>query len=180
MRKSPLFLRSGLTVAAASALFLPVAAGSAAAVSGISVSTTGSTVSVTTSACSTNINGSWGTASLLNSRQSDFAQGRQVSLTGTATLQSAAWSSVRPGTYTVIVVCANGSTAGTQSVVVSAPSPTPRITATASPPRGVMGGMGGASTDYGTLTLVGGGVLVGTGVLATAWYLRRKAKPYRL
>lgn len=43
-----------------------------------------------------------------------------------------------------------------------------------------MGGMGGASTDYGTLTLVGGGVLVGTGVLATAWYLRRKAKPYRL
>lgn len=180
MRNSSLFLRSGLTVAAAASLPLLPAAGSAAAVSGISVSTTGSTVSVTTSACSTPVNGSWGTASLLTSRQSDFAQGRQVPLTGTVSLQSAAWSGVSPGTYTVIVVCASGTTAGTQSVIVSAPSPTPTISATASPTRGVMGGMGGASKDLGTLTLVGGGVLVGTGVLATAWFLRRKSKPYRL
>ncbi|WP_128429754.1 hypothetical protein [Streptomyces cyaneus] len=176
MRKSLLFLRSGLTVAAASALPFTLAAGPAAAVSGISVSTTGSTVSVTTSAC-TNVNGSWGTASLLNSRQANFAQGRQVSLSGTAALQSAAWSGVSPGTYTVIVVCSNGSTAGTQSVIVTAP----RVSATASPSRGVMGGMGGGSKDYGTLTFVAGGALVGTGVLATAaWVMRRRSKPYRL
>ncbi|MET9827840.1 hypothetical protein ABZ078_00680 [Streptomyces sp. NPDC006385] len=178
MRNSSLslLLRSGLTVAAASALPLALAAGPAGAVSGISVSTTGSTVSVTTSAC-TNINGSWGTASLLTSRQANFAQGRQVSLSGTASLQSAAWSAVSPGTYTVIVVCSDGKTAGTQSVIVTAP-PTPRPTA--SPSRGVMGGVGGAIEDYGTVTLVGGGALVGTGVLATVWFLRRKSKPYRL
>lgn len=178
MRNSSLFLRSGLTVAAASLPFV-VAAGSAAAVSGISVSTTGSTVSVTTRACS-NVNGSWGTASLLNSRQANFAQGRQVSLSGTDALQSAAWSGVSPGTYTVIVQCSNGTTAGTQSVIVSGPFPTRTISTTASPSRGVMGGMGGGTKDYGTLTLVGGGVLVGAGVAATAWFLRRKSKPYRL
>jgi hypothetical protein len=44
-----------------------------------------------------------------------------------------------------------------------------------------MGGMGGGSKDYGTLTLVAGGALVGTGVLATAaWAMRRRSKPYRL
>ncbi|MFI7412924.1 hypothetical protein ACIBU0_30055 [Streptomyces sp. NPDC049627] len=181
MRNSSLLLRSGLTVAAASVLPLAAAAVPASAVSGISVSTTGSTVSVTTSACSQPVNGSFGTASLLNSRQSNFAQGRQVSLSGTAALQSAAWSGVSAGTYTVIVVCANGTTAGTQSVVVSGPTPTRTISsATASPSRGVMGGMGGGSRDYGTLTLVGGGALVGAGGLAAAWYLRRKSKPYRL
>ncbi|MGW6736542.1 hypothetical protein [Streptomyces sp. NPDC055013] len=177
MRNSSLFLRSGLTVAAASLPFV-VAAGPAAAQSGISVSTTGSTVSVTTSAC-TNVNGSWGTASLLNRSQANFSQGRQVSLSGTDRLQSAAWSSVNPGTYTVIVVCSNGSTAGTQSVIVST-TPTRTPAPSTSPSRGVMGGVGGSSTDYGTLTLVGGGVLVGAGGLAAAWYLRRKAKPYRL
>ncbi|MFC5218647.1 hypothetical protein [Streptomyces coerulescens] len=179
MRNSSLFLRSGLTVAAASALSFLVAAGPAEAQSGISVSTTGSTVSVTTRAC-TNVNGSWGTASLLNSRQANFSQGRQVSLSGTSALQSAAWSNVSAGTYTVIVICSDGTTAGTQSVIVS-PSVRPTISATASPSRGVMGGVGGGSQDYGTLTLVGGGVLVGTGVAAAAWYLRRKSsKPYRL
>ncbi|MFE2104237.1 hypothetical protein ACFW9W_46075, partial [Streptomyces sp. NPDC059468] len=64
MRNSRLLLRSGLTLAAAAAL--PTAlAGPSAAVSGISVSTTGSTVSVVTSACTQN-NGSWGTASRLS------------------------------------------------------------------------------------------------------------------
>ncbi|MGC9543880.1 hypothetical protein [Streptomyces sp. UG1] len=181
MRNSSLFLRSGLTVAAASALPLFAAAVPAAAQSGISVSTTGSTVSVTTKSC-TNVNGSWGTASLLTSSQANFSQGRQVSLSGTSALQSAAWSSVRAGTYTVIVICSNGTTAGTQSVVVSGASPTRTIsaTATATPSRGVMGGVGGGSRDYGTLTLVGGGVLVGTGAVVTALYLRRKSKPYRL
>ncbi|WP_210588651.1 hypothetical protein [Streptomyces sp. GESEQ-35] len=177
MRNRSLLLRTGLTVTAAAALPLPLAAGSSAA-SGISVSTSGSTVSVTTSACS-QINGSWGTASLLNSSQANFAQGRQVALSGTSSLQTGAWSSVSPGTYTVIVMCSNNATAGTQSVIVSAAT-RPTISATASPSRGVMGGVGGGATDYGTLTLVAGGALVGTGVAATVWFLRRRSKPYRL
>ncbi|WP_367325236.1 hypothetical protein [Streptomyces sp. HUAS ZL42] len=179
MRTTLPLLRSGLTATAAVALPLALAAGPAAArVSGISVSTTGSTVSVVTSAC-TQINGSWGTASLLNSSQANFSQGRQVALTGTTVSQSAAWSNVSPGTYTVIVVCSNGSTAGTQSVIVSAPS-TPTISATASPSRGVMGGLGGAARDLGPVTMAVGGALVGTGVIAAGWFLRRRSKPYRL
>ncbi|MER7406304.1 hypothetical protein ABT373_28470 [Streptomyces sp. NPDC000070] len=180
MRNSSPVLRSGLTVAAAAALPLALAAVPAAAGPGISVSTTGSTVSVTTSAC-TQINGSWGTASLLTSSQGSFAQGRQVTLSGTSTSQSAAWSNVTSGTYTVIVICSDGTTAGTQSVVVSpAPSPTRSPSPSVSPSRGVMGGAGGSATDYGTVTLVAGGALVGTGLLATAWYLRRRNRPYRL
>ncbi|GAA2768259.1 hypothetical protein GCM10010103_73010 [Streptomyces paradoxus] len=176
MRNSSSVLRSGLTVAVAA---LPLALASAAVAGpGISVSTTGSTVSVTTSAC-TQINGSWGTASLLTSSQGSFAQGRQVTLSGTATSQSAAWSSVTPGTYTVIVICSDGTTAGTQSVVVST-APSPSRSVTPSPSRGVMGGIGGSSTDYGTVTLVAGGTLVGAGLLGTAWYLRRRNKPHRL
>ncbi|MEV5101649.1 hypothetical protein ACFQ7G_16075 [Streptomyces massasporeus] len=179
MRNSSPVLRSGLTVAVA-ALPLALAAVPAVAGPGISVSTTGSTVSVTTSSC-TQINGSWGTASLLTSSQGSFAQGRQVTLSGTSTSQSAAWSSVSPGTYTVIVVCSDGTTAGTQSVVVStAPSPSRSASPSASPSRGVMGGVGGSTTDYGTVTLVAGGTLVGAGLLGTALYLRRRNKPYRL
>ncbi|MER6348872.1 hypothetical protein ACWC10_26265 [Streptomyces sp. NPDC001595] len=178
MRTSKPSIRSGLAVAAAAALPLALAAQPAGAVSGISVSTTGSTVSVTTSAC-TQVGGSWGNASLLNSSQANFSQGRQAALTGTASLQSAAWSSVSPGTYTVVVVCSNGTTAGTQSVIVSAPA-TPTPTPSVSPSRGVMGGMGGGSKDYGTLTLVVGGVLVAGGAGAAGWFLRRRSKPYRL
>lgn len=179
MRTSRLLVHAGLTVTAAATLPLAVTAPPAAArISGISVSTTGSTVSVVTSACA-QINGSWGTAALLSSSQATFAQGRQVALSGTSVSQSAAWSNVTPGTYTVIVVCSNGSTAGTQSVIVSAAS-TPTISATASPTRGVLGGVGGAVRDYGTVTLAVGGALVGTGVIATAWFLRRRSKPYRL
>ncbi|MFD7712880.1 hypothetical protein ACFV6E_18295 [Streptomyces sp. NPDC059785] len=176
MRTSQIFLRSGLTAVAAAALPLTLAAGPAAAGgSGISVSTSGSTVRATTSACP-GTSGSYGNASLLSSGQSSFAQGRQVSLTGTSGAQSASWSGVASGTYTVIVVCQNGTTAGTQSIVVSAPT----ISATASPSRGVMGGIGGASKDYGTLTLLGGGALVSAGTVAAAWYLRRRARPHRL
>jgi hypothetical protein len=179
MRTSRLLVHAGLTVTAAATLPLAVTAQPAAArISGISVSTTGSTVSVVTSACA-QINGSWGTAALLNSSQATFAQGRQVALSGTTVSQSAAWSNVSPGTYTVIVVCSNGSTAGTQSVIVSASS-TSTISATASPTRGVLGGVGGAVRDYGTVTLAVGGALVGTGIIATAWFLRRRSKPYRL
>jgi hypothetical protein len=178
MRVSRFLARSGLTVAAA-ALPLALAPGPAVArVSGISVSTTGSTVSVVTSAC-TQLNGSWGTAALLTSSQGSFAQGRQVALSGTTASQSAAWSGVSPGTYTVVVMCSSGSTAGTQSVIVSAPS-APTISATASPSRGVMGGLGGAARDYGPVTMGVGGALVGGGVIALAWFLRRRSKPYRL
>lgn len=182
MRTSRFLTRSGLTVTvAAAALPLALIAQPAAArVSGISVSTTGSTVSVVTSAC-TQINGSWGTAALLNSGQGSFAQGRQVALSGTSAGQSAAWSGVSPGTYTVVVMCSNGSTAGTQSVIVSTPStPTLSPTATASPSRGVMGGLGGAARDYGPVAMGVGGALVGAGVIAAAWFLRRRSKPYRL
>ncbi|MGW7384894.1 hypothetical protein [Streptomyces sp. NPDC054794] len=178
MRTTRFLLRSGPIVAAAA---LPLAfAGPSTAVSGISVSTIGSTVSVTTSACS-QTNGNWGNASLLTSRQANFAQGRQVALAGTTISQSAAWSGVSPGTYTVVVVCSNGTTAGTQSVIVSAGSgPTISSTsATSSPSRGVMGGLGGAARDYGPITFGIGAALVGTGVIATAWYLRKRSKPYR-
>jgi hypothetical protein len=173
MRNSKPLLRSGPTAAAAAALALTLAGPAAAA--GISVSTTGSTVSVSTSSC-TQVNGHWGTASLLSSGQTSFSQGRQVALSGSSSGQSAAWSNVGPGTYTVVVVCSNGSTAGTQSVVVST-APSPSVSPTASPSRGVMGGIGGGSTDYGTVTLVAGGALVGTGIAATAWYLRRRNTP---
>ncbi|MCW5252094.1 MULTISPECIES: hypothetical protein [unclassified Streptomyces] len=184
MRYSSPLPRTGPTVAAALALPLALAAGPAAAGPGISVSTTGSTVSVTTTACA-QLNGSWGTASLLTSSQGSFAEGRQVALSGTAEGQTAAWSDISPGTYTVVVVCSNNSTAGTQTVIVSAapsPSPSPSRTAAPSPsasPRGVLGGVGGTVKDYGTVTLVAGGALVGSGIIAAAWFLRRRSKPYR-
>ncbi|RPF30940.1 hypothetical protein [Streptomyces sp. TLI_185] len=184
MRNSQQVVRSALTAAAAAALPLALAAVPAAAQgTGISVSTSGSTVSVTTSACPPRGGGALGTATLLSSSQ----PARQTALTGTAALQSAAWSNVSPGTYTVTVVCANGTPAGTQSVVVSSAStptatPTATISATTrpSPSLGVRGGVGGAVQDYGPLTVGVGAALVGTGVIATGWYLRRRARPNRL
>ena len=92
-----------------------------------------------------------------------------------------------PGTYTVIVVCQDGTTAGTQSIIVAstaastAPAtPTISTTVSPSPSRGVMGGLGGAVKDYGTATVVGGGALVVTGTVAAVWFLRRRSKPHRL
>ncbi|GAA4791560.1 hypothetical protein [Streptomyces ziwulingensis] len=183
MRIHQPLLRSG-TLVAAVALPLALAPGPASAGSGISVSTSGSTVSVVTGACA-QVNGSWGTASLLTSGQANFAQGRQVALSGTGTSQSAAWSNISGGTYTVIVMCANNSTAGSQTVIVSPVSSAssaarPAVSSSASPSRGVMGGVGGAVQDYGTATLVAGGALVGCGLIGAAWFLRRhRAKPYR-
>lgn len=183
MRTSQLLLRSGLTVAAA-ALPIVLTASSAAAVPiGISVSTTGSNVTVNTSDCPNSTNGVFGNASLLSSGQASFSQGRQATLTGTTTTQSASWTNVPPGTYTVIVVCRDGTTAGTQSVIVTAATPTISTTTSASPTspaRGVMGGLGGTTKEYGTLTVVGGGALVAAGTVAAAWYLRRRTKPHRL
>ncbi|KND26771.1 MULTISPECIES: hypothetical protein [Streptomyces] len=178
MRTSQLLLRFGPTAAAA---VLPIALttpSAAAAPTGISVSTTGSSVTVTTDDCPNSTNGTFGTASLLSSGQANFSQGRQATLTGTSANQSASWANVGPGTYTVIGVCKDGTTAGTQSVIVTAATPT--IAATASPARGVMGGVGGATREYGTVTLVGGGALVALGTGAAVWYLRRRAKPHRL
>jgi len=43
-----------------------------------------------------------------------------------------------------------------------------------------MGGTGGSAKDYSTVTYTAGGILVATGVGATAWVLRRRAKPNRL
>lgn len=214
----PLF-RTGLSLAGAAAL--PVlCAGPSVAVSGISVSANGSIVSVVTSACSAQTNGSWGNASLLVGGQSSFEQGVRSALSGTAGSQSAAWSGVGPGTYTVMVICANGVSAGTRSITVgtasapttsstsrptatpsrsaAAPSPsrgtaTPSRSAAASsrttptpsrgtatpsrtavtPSRGVAGGLGGAVSDYGPVTLGIGSGLVGSAVIATAWFLRR-------
>jgi hypothetical protein len=178
MRTRQLLLRSGPVAAAAVAL----AAAPAAGAPGISVSTTGSSVSVTTSAC-TQLDGEWGTASLLTSKQTNFSQGRQVALSGTAELQSAAWSGIGPGTYTVIVICSNGTTAGSQAVIVAPPS-TPTISATSaptpSPTAGVMGGLGGGIKDYGPVTLGVGAALVGTGGIAAVYFLRRRTKPHRL
>ncbi|MER5339297.1 hypothetical protein ABT030_02890 [Streptomyces mirabilis] len=191
MRTSQISFRSGLTVAAVAALPLTLTAPSAAAFgSGISVSTSGSSVSVTTNSCPSN-GSSFGGASLLANGQVNFSQGRQMPLSGTSATQSAVWSNVSAGTYTVIVVCQDGTTAGTQSVIVS-PSAVPKVTKTprisstslpsvpSSPPLGVLGGLGGSTKDYRTATLVGGGALVGSGVVAIAWYLRRRAKPHRL
>ncbi|MDX3640368.1 hypothetical protein [Streptomyces sp. MB09-02B] len=178
MRTSQLLLRSGLTVAAAALPIALTAQPAAAVPTGISVSTTGSSVTVTTSDCPNSTNGTFGTASLLSGGQANFSQGRQVTLTGTSTTQSASWANVGPGTHTVIVVCKDGTTAGTQSVIVTAATPT--ISTTSSPARGVMGGVGGATREYGTVTLVGGGALVAVGTGAAVWYLRRRAKPHRL
>ncbi|CAK7283087.1 MULTISPECIES: hypothetical protein [Streptomyces] len=188
MRKSISPLRSVLALSATAALPVALAA-PAAAVSGISVSTTGSSVSVVTSAC-TRINGSWGTAALLTSSQASFAQGRQVALSGTTVSQSAAWSGVSPGTYTVVVVCSSGSTAGSQAVIVSAgsaptlsttsrPLPTRPVPVQPAPARGVNGGLGGTVRDYGPLTLGIGAALVGAGAVTAAWCLRRRSKPTR-
>lgn len=184
MRRSQISARAGL---AATAAALPLALASPATAAGISVSTAGSTVSVATTACK-QVTGSFGNASLLSPGQSNFAQGRQTALSQANGTQSAAWSNVGRGTFTVVVVCANGSTAGTQPIIVSpsatsrpaTPSPATPSPAV-SPSLGVMGGIGGSVRDYGTLTKVAGGVLVTAGVGATAWYLRRRTRrPHHL
>ncbi|WP_031226971.1 hypothetical protein [Streptomyces roseochromogenus] len=198
MHTSRLLVRSGLALAAAAALPTSLAGPSAAA-SGISVSTSGSTVSVVTSAC-IRINGSWGRAALLTSRQANFAQGRQSALAGTSVSQSAAWTGVSPGTYAVVVICSSGSAAGAQAVNVTpaghtsseqtssghassgqaSSAPTISSTSSAAPSRGVLGGLGGAARDHGPLTLGTGAALLSTGMIATGWCLHRRSKPYRL
>ncbi|MFD4831367.1 hypothetical protein GT204_02260 [Streptomyces sp. SID4919] len=166
MRTTQIAVRAGLAVAAAAiplATASPVFAGGTG-VPGITVTSSGSTVQVSTGACA-----GGGTASLMTGTQADFSQGRQATLSTGAT-QSATWTNVGSGTYSVSVVCGNGSTAGTRSVTVNA---APTLSSTTAP-AGVRGGLGGSATDHRTLTLVGGGGLVLTGVVATVLYLRRK------
>ncbi|MFJ4768218.1 hypothetical protein ACIP88_03720 [Streptomyces uncialis] len=167
MRTTQIAVRAGLAVAAAA---IPLATASPAlaggtGVPGITVTSSGSTVQVSTGAC-----GGGGTASLMTGTQADFGQGRQATLSTGAT-QSATWTNVGSGTYSVSVVCGNGTTAGTRSVTVNA---APTLSSTAAPAAGVRGGLGGSATDHRTLTLVGGGALVLTGVVGTVLYLRRK------
>ncbi|GAA1916653.1 hypothetical protein GCM10009837_47060 [Streptomyces durmitorensis] len=169
MRTTQIFVRAGLTIAAAAALPLALTAPSAFAAGGITVTATGSTVTVTTAAC---VNG--GDASLMSNGQSSFAQGRQVELTG----GSASWQNVSTGVHTVAVVCEDGSAAGSQTVTVGA---SPTTSSTTAPARGVRGGLGGGSEDYGTLTLAAGGALVAlAGVGGGTWYLRRRGAQHRL
>ncbi|MFI7011851.1 hypothetical protein [Streptomyces sp. NPDC050145] len=170
MRITSILARSGLTVAAALPLTLAAPAAHAGGPSGgggLVVSTSGSTVTARTQACPNGGNGS-----LLSAGQADFAQGRQQPLVG----GSATWTSVSSGTYTVVVVCNDGSTAGTRSVTVTA---SPTISATSSPLGAVRGGLGGAVQDYGTLTLAAGGTLVAAAVVGGAWYLRRRGTGQR-
>ncbi|WP_190190918.1 hypothetical protein [Streptomyces minutiscleroticus] len=128
MRIHRILVRSGLTATAAAALPLAPAAGQAAAAGpGITVTFSSSTVQANTTAC-----GGGGDAALLSTGQTTFAQGRRTPLT-TGSTQSASWSGVGSGTYTVAVVCSNGTTAGTQSITVSQDT-SPTTSSTSSPP----------------------------------------------
>jgi hypothetical protein len=177
MRDAVPLLRSGPALVAA-AVALGPAAGPAAAGPGISASADGSTVSVTTSACG-QVDGGRGTASLLGPGRTRVDPGRRSSLTGTAVSQSAAWRGVRPGMYTVIVVCADNITAGTQSVVVPAP-PAPTAATTPTRPHVVMGGPGDGTGGHGTVHFAVGAALAGVALIAVGWVLHRRPRPYRL
>ncbi|WP_316743692.1 hypothetical protein [Streptomyces sp. MK7] len=181
MRDRSLLRGGPWPVAAAAALTFQIAAGTAVAGPGISASTSGSTVTVSTSSC-TPVNGAWGTASLLSAGETGFAEGRRAALAGTTAGQSAVWRDVRPGTYTVIVVCADDMTAGTQSVVVSAPSKpaTSSAPAASTPSRGLLDRPSSRVEADGTMVLAMGGALVGAAMIATGWVLRRRSKPYPL
>ncbi|MET7317551.1 hypothetical protein ACPCJU_07290 [Streptomyces thermodiastaticus] len=177
-------LRPG-PVAAAAALALGIAVGPAAAEPGIFVSADGSTVSVTTTVCP-DLGGFWGTAALLSAEQTSVAEGRRAELTGSAAGQSAVWQDVRPGTYTVIVVCADNVTAGTQAVTVSAAarpsaSASPASAASVASVRSRAGGHTEAAGDDRSVALAAGGAVVGAAMIGTGWCLRRRSmRPYRL
>ncbi|MCX3061697.1 hypothetical protein [Streptomyces beihaiensis] len=169
MRTTSILTRCGLTVAAA---VLPPAVVAPAALAATSVelnvTSSGSLVRATTTACP-----NAGNASLLSAGQANFAQGRQTPLnSGTAI-----WQNVSPGTYQVVVACSDGSTVGPTSVTVTRGTPTTSSTST--PIAGVRGGLGGAVHDVGPLTLAGGGALVAAGVTAGVWFLRRRAAGQR-
>jgi hypothetical protein len=187
-------------VAAALALpFAALASGPVAAADGVSVSAAGSTVHASTSSCPDG-----GNASLLSSGQAIFAQGRQATLTSSGANQSVSWPNVSSGSHTVIVMCSDGTTAGTGTVSVTgssltAPSGSPAPTtqpptpapvvpttpttpatpstvapSTTSPALGVQGGMGGSAKDRGPLTAAIGGTMVAAATGFGAWCLYRR------
>ncbi|MFD4633565.1 hypothetical protein ACFVYR_31085 [Streptomyces sp. NPDC058284] len=162
MRTTRICVRAGLTVAAAS---LPLALGAPSAFAGddLTVTAAGSTVRATTTACGTG----GGTASLMGAANASFAGGRQVALTN----GSASWQNVGAGSYTVLVTCKDGTSAGPRTVTVGS---APTSSSTTAPARGVRGGIGGGSEDRGTLTLVVGGTLVAAAATGGVWYLRRR------
>ncbi|MFF1380249.1 hypothetical protein [Streptomyces sp. NPDC058308] len=162
MRTTQIGVRAGLTVVAA-ALPLVLGAPSAFAGGDLTVTATGSTVRATTTACGSG----GGTASLMGGANASFAGGRQVELTN----DSATWQNVSAGTYTVLVTCKDGSSAGPRTVTVGAG---PTASSTTAPARGVRGGLGGGTEDRGTLTLVTGGALVAAAATGGVWYLRRR------
>ncbi|MEU1408307.1 hypothetical protein ABZ471_39445 [Streptomyces sp. NPDC005728] len=202
MHTTHIVLRCGMPAAAAVILPLTATVGTAGAtVSDINVTATGATVSAVTNAC-TRQNGSWGNAALLSAGQTSFAEGRQAALDGTSVSQSTAWYNIPPGTYTVIVMCSNGTIAGTKPVTVTSrtsatlpassqptfpasseltlpASPQPTLGASSQPTRGATAGIGGTTRDYRSLTYAAGGVLLVAGLTATGWYLRRRTKPHR-
>lgn len=175
MRTTPISVRSGLTVAAAAALPLVLSAPAAVAWSSqISVTTSGTTVRISTAGCTS----TGGTASLLAAGQN--ARPRQAALAVGATAQTATFTGVPAGTYTVVVVCRNGTTAGTRSITVN-PFLSPTVSGTSRPPeRGVLGGIGGATQDHTVLVYGVGGALVAASVAGTVWQLRRRAGRNRL
>ncbi|MGX2998661.1 hypothetical protein JNUCC64_31085 [Streptomyces sp. JNUCC 64] len=171
MRTTRISVRTTPAVAAAALLlgFAAPAVAGGTGVTGVSVTSNGPTVRVSTSACARG-----GTASLLSGTQANVVQGRQITLAPGAT-QSGEWTGVGSGTYTVVVVCADGTTAGSQSVTVNA---VPTVSATTAP-AGVRGGLGGGSTDHRELTLAAGAALVAAAVAGTVLHLRRRARPHR-
>ncbi|MFF2652521.1 hypothetical protein [Streptomyces sp. NPDC058045] len=191
MRTAQTAARTGVTLAAAALPLLATAPASAANSDQITVSTTGSTVRVTAPGCTDG-----GNAALLTASQADFAQGRQAELAGTGPSQSASWSDVRKGRYTVAVHCGDGSDGGSRTVSVGTdptisatsrprPSPTPTATRTprvtptpvptsSAPALGVQGGYGGSSEDRGPLTFAVGGTMVCAALGGGAWYLHRR------
>ncbi|MET9494804.1 hypothetical protein [Streptomyces sp. NPDC006552] len=161
MRTPSLLARRALTVAAAAALPLAGAAPSLAA--GVDVTADGSTVTATTTACPHG-----GDATLLDSGQADFTQGRRATLVS----GRAVWQGLGPGTYQTVVICSDGSTLGPVPVTVTA---RPATAPVSHPAGGVRGGLGGTVRDTGTLTLAVGGALVAVASVGAAWYLRRRA-----
>ncbi|MFH8793480.1 hypothetical protein [Streptomyces sp. NPDC017941] len=156
--------RSGLFVAA---LALPLALSAPAAVAGpgITVTVNGSTVQVSTTACT-----GGGKAALMSNGTASFASGRQAQLSG----GTASWPNVASGTHTVAVICTDGSAAGSQSVTVGTrATSTPTVSSTTAP-RGVRGGVGGAVEDYGTITLAAGGTMVAAAAAGGVWFMRRR------
>ncbi|AJE80699.1 MULTISPECIES: hypothetical protein [Streptomyces] len=191
MRTAPL-VRTGLALVAAA---LPLtAAGAAQAAPEFTVTAQGDSVHLRTGACAQG-----GLAKLVATGRANPVQGRTATLKAGGERRTASWSELDAGVYTVSVLCRDGSSPGARTVRVpgsalsvsapnaaptttptisatSAPPPSPRPTVSASPSRGVQGGLGGSRDDYSTLVLAGGGALVAAAAGGTLWQLRRLSR----